>query len=100
MAFCEKKPEVLRVLNGLLVASSLPTLFLAFRKTEKKGKCHSDSEGATIKPGVTKKNDREVHVSDAMFAISVPIFICGCFLEIGEDKYACVVLGCSVQNGS
>ena len=82
------------------MASSLATLFLAFRKTEKKGKCHSDFEGATIKPGVTKKIDREVHISDATFAISVPVFICGCFLGINEDKCACVVIWCSVQNVS
>ena len=98
MAFREKKTEVQRVHNDLLVTCSLATFFLAFRKTEKKGKCHSDFEGATIKPGVTKQADREVHVADAMSANSVPFFFYGYFLEIGEDKYACIVLRCSVQS--
>jgi hypothetical protein len=98
--FLRKKTRGAKISKRVNGSLFFATLFLASKKTEKKQNCHSDFEAATIKPGVTKKIDREVHIADAVFAISMPIFICGCFLEIGDDKYACVVLGCSVQNRS
>ena len=47
-----------------------------------------------------KQEDIEVHVPSSIFASSTAKLVCGSFLEIGKDKYACVVLRCRVRNGS
>ena len=81
-AFQKKKLQVICFLKSFSVNCFISACLLAFGQMKRKQICHSEVEPATIKTGVIKQEDREVHIADATLAISMPIFICGCSLTV------------------